>query len=907
MDELLSADNSGFLGDLYQQYLNNPDNVDAKWQRLFRDIDPAAVGSLSGANSHSTIDSIKALMLIRSYRVRGHLAANLDPLGIEKREVHSELNPASYGFLESDYDRQIFIDNALGFEKASLRVILERLQKTYCGYVGIEFMHIQDAEQKAWIQERVENNMRAPADHKKILSLLSNAELFEKFLNTKFPGAKRFGLEGGESLIPAFEHVLDFFASKEVLEVNIGMAHRGRLCVLANIMHQPIRHILALFQGQSLNPDNYEGSGDVKYHLGYSSDRELSGRKVHLSLNANPSHLEAVDPVVLGKTRAKQDLKKDYDRRKIVSILLHGDAAFAGQGLVAESLGLCGLSGYETGGTLHFIINNQIGFTTSPPHSRSSPYSSDIAKSIQAPIFHVNGDHPEEVVWVSQLAADFINTFGVDAVVDVTCYRRFGHNEGDEPAFTQPIMYKTISSHKTTRTIYSEYLQQNNLMQQQDIDDLLNQIQMNLNRELEAAGVIDASEKKLDWLEGAWSKIKESSDFKDTGLSLDILQKIGQKLCNIPPNINVHSKLLRILAQKNTMIETGSGIDWATAEALAFGSLLLENHPVRLSGQDSCRGTFSQRHAVIIDQSSEERYVPLNNLDLNQANFEVLDSPLSEASVLGFEYGYSSANPDALVLWEAQFGDFANGAQVIIDQFISSGEKKWLRLSGLVMLLPHGFEGQGPEHSSARLERYLQLCAEDNMQVVNCSTPSNYFHILRRQLKNKWRKPLIVMTPKSLLRHKLAVSNFADMQENTSFKQVIGDNTVTNVKRVVLCSGKVYYDLYEAKNSLNISDVAILRIEQFYPFPENDLVSELKKIGDVPYIWCQEEPENMGAWTFLDRKIESVLKQIGNTKHTRPYYVGRKAAASPATGIPGKHDKEQKYIVEQALVGDFKE
>jgi 2-oxoglutarate dehydrogenase E1 component len=904
MEDLLSADNAGFLGDLYQQYLNNPDTVDIKWQRLFRDIAPESVGASTVGSSKSITDSIKALMLIRAYRVRGHLAANLDPLGIEKREFHSELDPASYGFTQADYDRPIFIDNAFGFEKATLKDILGRLQKTYCGYVGIEFMHIQDPDQKAWIQERVENNRRPAIDHKKILQELSHAELFEKFLNTKFPGAKRFGLEGGESLIPAFEHVLDFFASKEVLEVNIGMAHRGRLCVLANIMSQPIRHILALFQGQSLNPDNYEGSGDVKYHLGYSSDREFNGRRLHLSLNANPSHLEAVDPVVLGKTRAKQDLQNDKMRKKIVSILLHGDAAFAGQGLVAESLGLCGLSGYETGGTLHFIINNQIGFTTSPPHSRSSPYSSDIAKAIQAPIFHVNGDHPEEAVWVSQLAADFIQTFGVDAVVDMTCYRRFGHNEGDEPAFTQPVMYKTIASHQTTRAIYAEYLQQNNLMQKQDIENISNQIQASLNQELEAAGVIDVSEKKLDWLEGAWSKIKESSD-EDTGLSLDVLKKIGQKLCDIPPRINVHPKLSRILAQKHTMMETGSGIDWATAEALAFGSLLLENHPVRLSGQDSCRGTFSQRHAVIIDQINEERYVPLNNIDANQANFEVIDSPLSEASVLGFEYGYSSTNPDALVLWEAQFGDFANGAQVIIDQFISSGEKKWLRLSGLVMLLPHGFEGQGPEHSSARLERYLQLCAEDNMQVVNCSTPANYFHVLRRQLKNKWRKPLIVMTPKSLLRHKLAVSTLQDMQENTHFKPVIGDADINKAKRVVLCSGKIYYDLEEIRRSKNIKDVAIIRLEQFYPFPENALANELKNFKDVPFIWCQEEPENMGAWTFLDRKIEAVLKQVGNTKHPRPYYVGRKEAASPATGIPGKHEKEQNALAEKALIGDF--
>lgn len=904
MQDLLNGENSEFLSSLYRKFQQNPDSIEEKWQRVFRDMGP--LNTDNNRSERDIIDSIRALMMIRAYRVRGHLAAKLDPLGIEKREEHSELDPKLYGFTENDYDRVIYIDNVLGFERATLSAILERVRKTYCGSIGVEFMHIQDPAKKSWIQERIENSLKPKIDSKNILTQLTQAESFEKFLNTKFPGAKRFGLEGGESLIPALEQVIDVYCRHNVEEICIGMSHRGRLSVLANIMQQPICQILALFQGQSLNPENYRGSGDVKYHLGYSSDRVINQQKLHLSLNANPSHLEAVDPVVLGKVRAKQDLRSDKSRKSVAGILLHGDAAFAGQGLVAETLSLCGLKGYETGGTLHLIINNQIGFTTSPPHSRSSPYSSDIAKATQAPIFHVNADHPEDVIWVSFLAAEFVRTFKVDAVIDMICYRRYGHNEMDEPAFTQPIMYKAIATHPTTKTVYAEHLLKTDQITETELKNIEKEVLDNLNDELKTASALSQKEKKLDWLEGAWSKIKHSEYDNQTGVKLEELKKLGLALCNTPKEISINPKLKRQLEQRAQALEENGPIDWAAGEALAFATLLKEGVKVRLSGQDSCRGTFSHRHAVIIDQINEQRFLPLNNLGGLQANFEVIDSPLSEAAVLGFDYGYSTADPDALVIWEAQFGDFANGAQVIIDQFISSAEKKWLRLSGLVMMLPHGMEGQGPEHSSARLERYLQLCAEDNMQVVNCTTPANFFHVLRRQVHSSWRKPLIVMTPKSLLRHKLAVSNLNDMVEGTQFCQVIPDTTTKKASRVILCSGKIYYDLLEARNKNQIDDIPLIRLEEYYPFPDKLLADTLKQYGDVPLVWCQEETQNGGAWQFLDRRLEKVLKTLGNT-YSRPFYVGRPEAASPATGIAGRHDKEQASLIEAALFRPIQE
>ncbi len=899
MNDALYGDNAAYLSDLYKQYSRNPESVEGKWQRVFRDFSPSA--SSNQIDEKSIVLSIQAFKLIQAYREYGHLAANLDPLGIEKRNFPSELDPAHYGFIPDDYDRPIYAEN----QQATLRSLLDKFKKAYCGTIGIEFMHIQDSIQRNWIQEKIECSAQPKPESKKIFAQLTQAEFFEKFLNVKFPGAKRFSLEGGESLICVLEQILEIYAQDGVDEVCFGMAHRGRLSVLANILHQPIRHILALFQGQDLTPNNFEGSGDVKYHLGYSSDREISGKRLHLSLTPNPSHLEAVNPVVLGKVRSKQDQKNDTERKSVASILLHGDAAFAGQGLVAESLGLVTLEGYKTGGSLHIIINNQIGFTTSPDHARSTIYASDIAKTTQAPIFHVNADYPEDVVKVSSLAANFVRTFKVDAIIDMVCYRRYGHNEADEPSFTQPIMYKTIANHKTTRILYADYVKGADILSSADITDIENNAQNLLNKELESAALLDENDKKLDWLEGAWSSIKGKSK-TETGVNVEQLKKLGLALCTVPKSFSINQKLKRQLDQRALALQQDGPLDWATGEALAFATLLSEEKIVRLSGQDSCRGTFSHRHAIIIDQENENRYIPLNNLGVKQAKFEAIDSPLTEASVLGFDYGYSVANPEALVVWEAQFGDFANGAQVIIDQFISSAEKKWLRLSGLVMLLPHGMEGQGPEHSSARLERYLQLCAEDNMQVVNCTTPANFFHVLRRQLHNNWRKPLIVMTPKSLLRHKLAVSKLKDMSTGTHFLPVIGDENIKNPSRVVLCSGKVYYDLIEARQVKQADDVAIVRLEQYYPFPETQLTEVLGLYGDVPLVWCQEEPHNMGAWNFLDRRLEKILKTF-NKKHTRPYYVGRKEAASPATGIAGRHEKEQAKVIENALLGIIQE
>lgn len=896
MSDALSGDNAAYLSNLYQQYSRNPEIIDAKWQRVFRDIDPKS--SDEKTNKGANVNSTNTFRLVEAYKTFGHLIAKLDPLELEERPFPQELDPAHYGI----NDDQVYVDG----EQTTISDLLIKLKKTYCGTIGFEYMHIQDSAQRNWIQERVKNLSVQILDSKKILTQLTQAEFFEKFLNIKFPGAKRFSLEGGESLIPALEQILEIYALDGVDEVCFGMAHRGRLSVLANVLHQPIRHILALFRGQNLNPDNFEGSGDVKYHLGYSSNREISGKLIHLSLTSNPSHLEAVNPVVLGKVRAKQDRKNDIERKSVASILLHGDAAFAGQGLVAESLGLVNLEGYKTGGSLHIIINNQIGFTTSPIHARSTVYASDVAKATQAPIFHVNADYPEDVVKISSLAAEFVRTFKVDAIIDMICYRRYGHNEADEPSFTQPAMYKGIANHPTTRALYAEHIKNTEIVSAEYIKDIEENTQNILNKEFESTALLDEDDKKLDWLEGAWGSIKNRQKKTETGFNIEQLKKLGLVLCSVPEDFSINKKLKRQLEQRAQAIQKNEPLDWATAETLAFATLLSEGKTVRLSGQDSCRGTFSHRHAVIIDQENEDRYIPLNNLGSKQAKFEAIDSPLTEASVLGFDYGYSIANPEALVVWEAQFGDFANGAQVIIDQFISSAEKKWLRLSGLVMLLPHGMEGQGPEHSSARLERYLQLCAENNLQVVNCTTPANFFHVLRRQLHNDWRKPLIVMTPKSLLRHKLAMSQLKEMSTDTYFLPVIDDENIKKSSRVILCSGKIYYDLVEARQENQVSNVAIVRLEQYYPFPESSLIEILKSYGDIPLVWCQEEPHNMGAWNFLDRRLETVLKTF-NKKHIRPYYVGRKEAASPATGVIGRHEKEQAEIIKNALFGAIQE
>jgi 2-oxoglutarate dehydrogenase E1 component len=968
----LYGGNAAYIEDLYARYETDSAAVDGEWGEFFRSLrdDPAdvldearapswnrpgwpspardelvaaldgdwtrvegAVGDKIKARAQSvgaevsaaeiqraTRDSVRALMLIRAFRIRGHFHANLDPLGLEPPRDREELDPRSYGFSEADFDRKIFIDGVLGLDFATLREMVAILDRTYCQTLGVEFMHIAERAEKGWIQERIEGPDKeitfTREGKRAILNKLVEAEGFEKFLDVKYTGTKRFGIDGAESVIPALEQIIKRSGALGVREIVLGMAHRGRLNVLAQVMGKPHRAIFNEFKGGSWTPDAVEGSGDVKYHLGASSDREFDGNHVHLSLTANPSHLEIVDPVALGKVRAKQDQHNDIvERTSVLSLLIHGDAAFAGQGVIAECFGLSELKGYRTGGSLHFIINNQIGFTTYPRYSRSSPYPSDVAKMIAAPIFHVNGDDPEAVVFAAKMAAEYRQKFHKPVVIDMFCYRRFGHNEGDEPAFTQPLMYKKIRQHPSTLDIYTRKLVAEGVVTEGEVAKMRTDWRARLDAEFEAGQSYRPN--KADWLDGRWTGYKAASDADDprrgvTGVELTTLKEIGEKITSTPQGFNVHRTIQRFLEHRRKAIESGVGIDWATAEALAFCSLLRQGHRVRLSGQDSERGTFSQRHSVLFDQETEDRYVPFNQLGSGQARFEVVNSMLSEEAVLGFEYGYSLAEPDALTLWEAQFGDFANGAQVIIDQFIASGERKWLRMSGLVLLLPHGYEGQGPEHSSARLERFLQLSAEDNIQVANCTTPANYFHILRRQLTREFRKPLILMTPKSLLRHRRAVSRLDDMVPGTTFHRVLWDDAQSHagekiklvaddqIRRVVMCCGKVYYDLYEEREKRGIDDIYLLRVEQLHPFPTKALLTELSRFKDAEMVWCQEEPRNMGAWFFVDVFLQWVLNQLDAT-HRRARYAGRPAAAAPATGLMSKHLAQLKSFLDEAL------
>lgn len=936
----LSGENGPFIAHLYETYLASPEAVPLTWQHFFASLEESKQGviadyrgaswapkpsygeparepvhpissSSGGCSPQALQESIRAFMLIRAYRVKGHLAAQLDPLKLEQKVLHRDLDPVTYGFRFDEGDHPLFLDHAVGAEPMSLNQMVEKMRKTYCGTLGIEFMHIQEPKEKAWIQDAVENHHLPlnidPALQRKILEDLVSAEAFERFLAVKYPAGKRFGLEGGESLIPGLVQALKRAGEKDTQQIVLGMSHRGRLNVLSNIMGISGVSIFSQFQGKSAYPEDVQGSGDVKYHLGASADKNFGSQTLHLSLTANPSHLESVNPVVLGKVRAKQEQLEDEDRRKVLGILIHGDAAFAGQGIVAESLILSNLQGYCTGGTLHIIINNQIGFTTMPELSRSSTYCSDVAKMIQAPIFHVNGDDPEAVAQAMVLALDFLKRFQKDVVVDLVCYRRQGHNEIDEPSFTQPLMYQAIDQHPTTREIYEKKLIDSGVISESAAQEILKKRQDVLQKEFEEAASYVPS--KADWLEGSWVGLLTATpemlaNEPATGVAEQTLKAIGASLAQVPHSFALHPKLKRFLAHRLEMVDGKSPVDWAMGEALAFGTLLLEGTPVRLSGQDSARGTFTQRHAVLINQETAERYVSLNHLKAQKAMIDVLDSPLSEAGVLGFELGYSLADPHSLVLWEAQFGDFANGAQVIIDQYIAAGESKWLRMSGLVLLLPHGYEGQGPEHSSARLERCLQLCAENNLQVVNCSTPANYFHVLRRQMHRLFRKPLIVMTPKSLLRNRHAVSSLADMATGTTFRPVIGDPFVDpqKVERVVLCSGKVYYDLLLKRETLENQQVALVRLEQFYPFPHEALLQELMRYPKAAVFWCQEEPENNGAWSFLDRRLEDVMRKRDGAS-TRVLYVGRLESAATATGSQSRHLAEQEALIMKALVG----
>ncbi|HEX7820310.1 MAG TPA: 2-oxoglutarate dehydrogenase E1 component [Sphingobium sp.] len=856
-------------------------------------------------------DAIRAMMLIRTYRVRGHLAANLDPLGLTQRDLPADLTPEYHGFSGADIDRRVYLGGHLGLEWGTVRELVNILRANYCGNVGLEYMHIADVDERRFLQDRMEGADKSidftPEGKKAILSKVIHGEQYEKFLGRKYVGTKRFGLDGGESMIPALEAVIKYGGQQGVREIVYGMAHRGRLNVLANVLAKGFRVIFHEFSGGTANPEDVGGSGDVKYHLGTSTDREFDGIKVHMSLVPNPSHLETVDPIVLGKVRAQQVFRDDLGKHEqVLPVLIHGDAAFAGQGIVWECFGLSGVRGYNTGGCIHFVINNQIGFTTSPQFSRGSPYPSDVAKGVQAPILHVNGDDPEAVTFACKLAIEYRQTFHRDVVIDMWCYRRFGHNEGDEPSFTQPLMYAKIRQHPPVSEVYAARLQAAGVIDGSYAQGVADEFVAQLEDEFEASKSYKAN--KADWFAGRWSGLHQPANAEtarqnvDTALSTKLFDSLGKTLTTIPEGVNVHKTLRRILEAKAEMFASGKNFDWATGEALAFGSLLSEGYGVRLSGQDSGRGTFSQRHSVWVDQDTEARYVPLSTVP--HGRFEVLDSTLSEYGVLGFEYGFAMADPKTLVLWEAQFGDFANGAQIIIDQYIAASEAKWLRANGLVMLLPHGYEGQGPEHSSARLERFLQLCAEGNIQVANCTTPANYFHILRRQMLRPFRKPLVIMTPKSLLRHKLAVSKTEDFQGSTHFMRLLSDTNPapdTETRRLVLCSGKVSYDLIEARDAAGDKNTQIVRVEQLYPFPTEALAVRLARMSHLEeVIWCQEEPRNNGAWFFVEPFIEQALDAAGKAP-MRARYAGRKAAASPATGLAKRHLAEQGALIADAL------
>jgi len=951
----LSKSNSSFIEEMYLRFIERDPSLPKNWEDYFKSLDEdvtsvvreiegpswqpnkkkininiekykheldAASKSLSSDINdqnaeQSKADSIKAIALIRAYRIRGHLIANLDPLDMMERKYLHELHPADHGFKKEDYNKKVFLHSYLDKGYATIKELIFFLKKIYCSTIGVEFMHISDPVEKVWIRERMEkeeNQLKFTNNGKKgILNKLIQAEGFEKFLATKFVGTKRFGLDGAESLIPALEQIIKKGGQMGVKEVKIGMPHRGRLNVLANLLQKSYKRIFNEFAGEFSNTPE-ESAGDVKYHLGASSNREFDGNSVHVSLTDNPSHLEAVNPVVLGQTRAKQFFHQDTKRNKVIPIIIHGDAAFAGQGIVAECFSMSGLPGHNTGGTIHFIINNQIGFTTSPRFARSSPYPSDLGKVIESPILHCNGDDPESVVHCAKIAIEFRQKFNKDVVIDMICYRRFGHNEGDEPSFTQPLMYKKIRQHPTTLNVYGNKLVKEKTISKEEFDKMKKEFKNLLEEQYKTAKYYKP---KIEWYEGTWSRYKPERG-KDkrgkSGVDLNKLIKISEKINNIPSEINSHKTITKILDLRKQSVLKKKGIDWGTAEALAFGSLLEEGYPVRLVGQDSGRGTFSQRHSVLRNQLDNSRYIPLNNISKNQKKFEIVDSFLSEFAVLGFEYGYSLVEPGTLTIWEAQFGDFANGAQIIIDQFIASGERKWSRASGLVMLLPHGYEGQGPEHSSGRLERFLQLCGQDNLQVMNCTTPANYFHALRRQIHRDFRKPLIIMTPKSLLRNKLCVSNLDDFGKKNSFHRVLWDHAIDpkensfiklkkseKIKKVILCAGKIYFDLLEAREKLKKDDVVIFRIEQLYPFPIKPLVKEIKVYKkNAKFYWCQEEPKNMGAWFSVRDYIQWTLDYIGanNNKIT---YIGRKIAASPATGYAKRHLSQQREIIRKVF------
>ena len=937
----LNKSNSQFIEEMYVRFIENDPELPDSWKKYFSDLNedlnsvtkeitgptwgPKKISidpkrnrkleeNLSGSEKEK-VDSIKAIALIRAYRIRGHLIANLDPLGLMKRDYLYELHPNDHGFKSEDFDRKIYLNSYMDVGYASVNEIIAKLRKVYCSSIGAEYMHITNPTEKVWFRERMEKDENQINFTEKgkdaILNKIIQAEGFEKFLAKKYVGTKRFGLDGAESLIPALEQIIKRGGQLGVKEIKIGMSHRGRLNVLANVLQKSYKRIFNEFAGEFASSSE-DSTGDVKYHLGASSDRTFDGNSVHVSLTDNPSHLEAVNPVVLGQTRAKQYFHNDKEIKKVIPLLIHGDAAFAGQGVVAECFAMSGLKGHNTGGTIHIIVNNQIGFTTSPRFARSSPYPSDLGKIVEAPILHCNGDDPEAVVHCAKIAIEFRQKFNKDVVIDMICYRRFGHNEGDEPSFTQPLMYKKIRSHPSTLNIYGKKLIEENSLSEEKFKNKINDFKNLLDDQFKNA---NDYKPKLNWFEGTWSRYqpKKGKDKRgQTGVDIPKLKKLSEKINFLGPELNIHKTIQKIFINRNKCVQEEKNIDWANAETLAFATLLQEGYPVRLVGQDSGRGTFSQRHSVLRNQEDNSRYVPLDHVSSKQKKFEVVDSFLSELAVLGFEYGYSLVEPETLTVWEAQFGDFANGAQVVIDQFIASGERKWFRASGLVLLLPHGYEGQGPEHSSARLERFLQLCAQENLQVLNCTTPANYFHALRRQIHREFRKPLVIMTPKSLLRNKYCVSNIEDFGKNNSFHRVLEDHALNKknklielkkpkkIRKVVICSGKIYFDLLDAREKAKVDDVVLIRIEQLYPFPVRSLASTIKPYAEnAKFIWCQEEPKNMGAWFSVRDYIQWTLDNLGVKKKRE--FIGRNPSASPATGYAKRHAKQQKEIIDKIL------
>ena len=887
---------------MYLAWRSDPSSVESSWSIFFEGFEIGLQQSKGDQLTMESTDSMASLAekLIGIFRDYGHLQASLDPLQIESVSQQI-LNKSLQDLVEKHLSAHFTIPSFTPYPDGTIRGLVKILQDIYCRSIGVEITHLHDGGERDWLISRIEEKAGkiefSSHDKKNILNQLMRADLFEKFLHHKFVGQKRFSLEGGDSLIPLLEAVVEGYPDLGGEQLVLGMAHRGRLNVLTNVMMKPYGDVFAEFE-ENFSSTSIVGDGDVKYHLGYSVDRQNSkGKNLHLSLTPNPSHLEFVNPVVEGRVRAKQDLLNDSSRRAVLPVLIHGDAAFAGQGIVPESLNLAGLEGYTTGGTFHVVINNQIGFTTRPSDSRSTSYCTDVAKIILAPIFHVNGDDPEAVVWVAKLALEYRQRFGKDVVVDIVCYRKHGHNEGDEPSFTQPIMYQNIKMRSSPAVKYGEKLVLDGVCSSEEVATIGSDFEARLQRSLDEMRNNPVSYQRMSAFQGVWKNLTKQYTHKvvKTGIAEKDFNAIAQALITVPSGFNVHPKISTLIRSRGQNFADKKSIDWPTAELMAFGSLVVEGHKVRLSGQDSRRGTFSQRHSVFYDSTNGQSYAPLNFISDNQATYEVFDSMLSEAAVLGFEFGYTLDNPNVLVLWEAQFGDFWNGAQVIVDQFIASSESKWKRESGLVMLLPHGYEGQGPEHSSSRIERLLQLCAENNLQICNASTPAQYFHLLRRQLHRDFRKPLAVMTPKSLLRHKLAVSPVEEFLTG-SFFEVLDDTIVdpSRVKRVVLCSGKVYYDIFEQRIKQESFETAIIRLEQMYPFPEEQLKKILDRYGKATeFVWVQEESHNMGAWIF----VEPRLRAMGYLFE----YVGRDESASPAVGSKKIHESEQKQLIEGAF------